>query len=404
MREWASILAVPRFRRFWLALLTRNLGDWCAIASLPILVADRFGAGEELIVSLALRVLPKILLAPVAGDWLRRFGPARVASRSMLALGLMTALLPWCGNFLMLQIVIASVGVLDVFVTPGLLSLRNAVMPTGLEMAGNTLISVADRSAKFVGPALAGLILLAGFRTAFLLYALAYLAAAIVIAGTPTSLTAEPAGAGRRRASQLPLDFARMVRGDRQIAGLLVAAVTYMVMMGGLRPFLFWANRDWFGASDTAWTGLLAAQGAGALAGAVLAGLFSRGLIDRFGAYRLTLVTGMMEGGLLMSLVAVGGSGPAMLILALASMPELLSTATWFTAFQRRLPPHQQVVFFAFAAPLWDVAYITGVGLGGFYTAGLLPLSVYWVVVTASATFPLLPLLLLGTRPRAAGP
>ena len=51
-----------------------------------------------------------------------------------------------------------------------------------------------------------------------------------------------------------------MLRGDRTLIGLLVCAMTYMVMLGGLRPFLFWANREWFGASDTAWTGLISLE------------------------------------------------------------------------------------------------------------------------------------------------
>ena len=59
MNEWRLVLASPLFRRFWLALLTNNLGNWCVSASLPILVAAKFGAGEELVLSLGLRVLPK---------------------------------------------------------------------------------------------------------------------------------------------------------------------------------------------------------------------------------------------------------------------------------------------------------------------------------------------------------
>ena len=35
-----------------------------------------------------------------------------------------------------------------------------------------------------------------------------------------------------------------------------------------------WANREWFGAADAAWTGLMAAQGAGAVIGALVAGGF----------------------------------------------------------------------------------------------------------------------------------
>ena len=52
-------------------------------------------------------------------------------------------------------------------------------------------------------------------------------------------------------------DFIAMLRNDPVLVALLLCAVPYMVTFGGMRPFLFWANSEWFGASDTAWTVLL---------------------------------------------------------------------------------------------------------------------------------------------------
>jgi hypothetical protein len=404
MHDWRVLLAAPVFRRFWLALLANNLGNWCVIASLPILVASRFGAGEELVISLGLRVLPKILLAPIAGDLLQRLGSTRIASLALGAIAVLTATLPWCQDFVILQCVIVAIGTLDVFVMPSLLSLRGPVTPAGREMAGNTLCSVADRAAKFAGPVLGGAILLTGFTPAFLVFGLANLVAGIVVARLPDVPRDSQTASSGPRFLRMPIEFARMLTGDRRLRGLLIAAVTYMVMLGGLRPFLFWANRDWFGVSDTAWTGLLAAQGAGALAGAVLAALFSTALLRRFGAYPLTLLTGILEGVLLLSLLLVQTPTQAMVILALASMPEIISTAAWFTAFQQRLSPQRQGVFFAFAAPLWDVAYVAGVAAGGLYAAGLMSLSGYWALVTLSATLPLLPLLVFSAVRAAPRP
>lgn len=393
MHDWHQVLAAPTFRRFWLALLANNLGNWCVIAALPILVAQRFGAGEELIVSLGLRVLPKVLLAPVAGDLLRRIGSTRLASRALAALAVLTAVLPWCESFVVLQVVIVLIGVLDVFVMPSLLSLRVPVTPKGREMAGNTLCSVADRAAKVAGPALAGAVLLVGFGPAFLLFGLGNLGAALTVACLP-DIPRDPDHLARGwRILALPAEFGRMLLADSRLFGLLIAALTYMIMLGGLRPFLFWANRDWFGANDTAWTGLLAAQGVGALIGAGLAALFSQALLARLGAYRLTLLTGLLEGGLLLCLVFVETPTQAIVVLALASMPEILSTASWFTAYQQRLSAQRQGVFFAFAAPLWDIAYMAGVAAGGLYTATVMPLAGYWALVTLSSTLPLVPLL-----------
>jgi hypothetical protein len=390
MQDWKTLLTTPRFRSLWLALVCNNFGSWCVMAALPILVAERFGAGSELVLSLGLRILPKILLAPIAGGFLRRYGAIRVAACALAAEGILTASLPLWHTFVYLQMVIAAIGTLDVFVNPSLLSLRGPSTPDGLSMAANTLCSVADRAAKIVGPIIGGLAVLGGFEPAFLAFG-----AAILFAAVPVSrlrIAAEPP-AERQRFIASPMEFVAMVRGDRVLTGLLIAAVTYMVMLGGLRPFLFWANRDWYGASDTAWTGLLSAQGVGALIGALAAGMLGRRLQKWMSAYGLTLVTGILEGALHLALLLTVSGTQAMLVLAAASVPEILSTATWFTAMQERLTPPQQGIFFTFAMPVWDCAYALGVMSAGLHANGSLGLGPFWALVSLSATLPLLPLL-----------
>ena len=150
------------------------------------------------------------------------------------------------------------------------------------------------------------------------------------------------------------------------------------------------------------WAGLLAAQGMGAMVGAILSGLYARRLLARIDAYGLTLLTGIAEGLVMLGLVAATTTGQAMVLLALAAIPEILSTAAWFTAFQQRLTPAAQVVFLSFAAPLWDLAFMAGVAASGLHAAGWLPLSGYWAVVTLTATLPLFVLLALPTARRPA--
>lgn len=399
MHDWKTLLATPSFRAFWLALLCNNLGSWCVTASLPILVAARFGAGGALVLSLGLRILPKIVLAPLSGALLRRFGPARISSLAMAAIGGLTALLPWCNDLVALQAVIAVIGTLDVFVMPGLMSMRSRVTPNGLEMAGNTLCSVADRLGKIAGPTLGGIALLAGFPAAFSGFAVVIGLSSLVVARLPQP-ERDPAHAAPAvwQVAGMLREFGQMVLGVRGLAGLLICAISYMVMLGGLRPFLFWANRDWYGASDTAWTGLLAAQGVGALVGALISGLYSRPLLRLMSAYTLTLVTGLLEGAVHLALLLAATSVQAMALLALAGIPEILSTATWFTAVQERLSPQRQGVLFAFAAPLWDSAYAVGVMSAGLHASGVLSLSAYWAMVSLASSLPIVPALLMASR------
>ncbi len=388
MNDYRALLRAPRFRAFWLALLAANLGSWCVIATLPILVAERYGAGMVLVLSLGLRIVPKVLLAPLAGGLLRRFGPARVASSAMAAMAVLTAGLPWCDNPILFQATIGAIGTIDLFINPGLLALRGSVTPAGLSMAGNTMFSVADRAAKVAGPALGGVLVLPGFATGFAVFAAMTGLAAIPIA----RFSVAPDASDQSQSGSLP-GFVRIVRGDRRIVGLLVASVTYMVMLGGLRPFLFWANRDWFGASDTAWTGLLVAQGAGALIGAVVSALFVGRFLRGMSAYTLTMLTGIIEGAIHLLLLFAHSSVQAMAILALAGIPEIISTSAWFTAMQERLAPAQQALFFTFAAPMWDLFFALGIASAGLHARWVLSLSSYWAMVSLIATLPLIPLL-----------
>jgi hypothetical protein len=403
MGDWKSLLAVPRFRALWFALLCANLGSWSVLAALPILVAERYGAGGALVLSLGWRILPKIVLAPVAGALLRRFGAPQVACLALTAEAVLTGALPWCDDFAVLQVVIAGIGALDVFMMPGLMALRGTVTPDGFELAGNSLCSMADRIGKTVGPAIGGLAVTAGFVPGFLGFAVAIGVAAIPVVGLPRAQP-DPASIGWSFVA-LPGEFWRMLRGDQMLVGLLVCAVTYMVMIGGSRPFLFWANREWFGATDAAWTGLMAAQGAGAVIGALVAGTFNRALLRQASAYTLTMVTGVIEGfgHLLLVFCPTGAVGTwvAMGILAVTGIPEVIATATWFTVMQQRLSPERQGLFLAFTSPLWDCAYAVGVLSAGLHAGAMLELAPWWVVLSLTATLPILPLIALDARRRS---
>jgi hypothetical protein len=263
---------------------------------------------------------------------------------------------------------------------------------------------MADRGGKTLGPALGGLaVATAGFVPAFAGFAVAIVLAAIPVAGLPRP--ERPAREPGGHALSMVGEFAVMIRHDRVLAGLVICAVGYSVMIGGLRPFLFWANRDWFGADDAAFAGLMAAQGAGAVVGALVAGTFARALLRLGSAYTLTLLTGIAEGAIDLMLLLCP-SGPwgapmAMGLLAAAGIPEVISTATWFTAMQQRLPPDRQVVFYAFTAPMWDIAYAVGAMSAGLHAGGWLALGPWWALLGLTATVPILPVLAWDMRRRA---
>src|SRR6185437_16701517 len=185
---------------------------------------ERFGMGTELVVSLGVRILPRIILAPLAGAVLRRAGVARVAGFAMAAMGILTALLPWCGRFVELQAVILLIGILDVFIAPALLTLRSPVTPPGFEIASNTLFFSADRIAKFAGPAIGGVAITTGFAATYLAVAAVTVLAALPIArirgGAATADVPSRVSGGH--ILTVLRDFCGMLRGDPVLAALLM--------------------------------------------------------------------------------------------------------------------------------------------------------------------------------------
>jgi hypothetical protein len=289
--------------------------------------------------------------------------------------------------------------VMYVCVGPALLALRTPVTPRGLEVAGNTLFFTADRLAKFAGPALAGLAVIAGFGTAYLGFGAAILLAAGAVARLPAiprdTSAAQPRGVGMMAVLR---DFGAMLRDDTVLVALLLCAVPYMVTFGGMRPFLFWANTEWFGASDAAWTMLLAAQGIGAIAGALLSGACSRVLLRALSVYELMLVASLLEGLSHIALLFAAGTGSAVALLILGGIPEMLGYATWFACVQERLRSDRQVVFYSMQQPLLDSAFALGVASAGLHAEGVLTLGSYWAVLSLFSTLPVAALLALHLR------
>jgi hypothetical protein len=132
--------------------------------------------------------------------------------------------------------------------------------------------------------------------------------------------------------------------------------------------------------------------------GALVAGTFNRALLRRTSAYTLSLVTGILEGAFHLLLLLTPTGPAAMVVLAVAGVPEVISTAAWFTALQRRLTPERQGTFLAFTAPMWDCAYAVGVMSAGFHAGGTLALGPWWAMLSLTATLPLLPLWIRNAR------
>src|SRR4051794_20759222 len=76
-REVRNVLAIPAFRRLWIALTLSSLGDWLGLVATTKLAQQLetgYSAGLYAIASvLAVRLIPALVIGPFAGAWADRF-------------------------------------------------------------------------------------------------------------------------------------------------------------------------------------------------------------------------------------------------------------------------------------------------------------------------------------------
>ena len=61
-----GVLAIPAFRRLWLAQLTSQLGESVALVAMPLLVYALTGSAELLGLIFVIQLLPRVVLAPIS--------------------------------------------------------------------------------------------------------------------------------------------------------------------------------------------------------------------------------------------------------------------------------------------------------------------------------------------------
>lgn len=380
------------FRRISLVLTVDSFCSWMLVAALPLVVATRFGAGVELVGSLALRLVPSLLLAPIVASLLRRSGPRLPVLCCLSVTAIAIPGLAFAPDAT-LQMIVLVIGAADAVITPGLLMLRAAVVPAGRNIEANTAFQAIDRFAKIFGPPAAGLAAAStSIMTTLLALALAQIGAALLLGLQPRDKPVQE-NAAPSHASAFGRETIAMFRENPVLWALLLPAFGYMVSFGALQPFLFWLNRDQFHLGPEMWTLLLAAQGAGALIGAVVSHRLARALTSTQALLRAYLLSSLLEGLSTFALIFAPNSLVASGLLIVGGIPEMIAFATYFTLLQRCLSLERQAVFYAVSLPLMDACLIAGIVSGAFYTSNLVTLGQFWLFASACAVLPVLPFL-----------
>ncbi len=404
LRSRVVPMTASRPRRHFRLLLTglafSAAGDWLYNVALLALVYERTHSATWVGLTTAARVIPIVVLGPLAGVWVDRgdrkrlmLGADGVRAVLMFALAAVAA----SGGPIVLAPVLAALATAAAspHIPAVAATTSRLVCADGLARA-NALRSAIASGAIVAGPAVGALLLAASTpAVAIALNGVTFLLSAAATAAIPGGAVFRPApGADVAPGLLAPLrDGARALRRSPVACRLLAADVAASAVYGLLTVTLVLVGRR-VGAGAAGYGWLLGAAGAGGLAGAALA---SREQVHAH--WRLALGAGLALVALPLPLLAVTTSLPAAVALAAVSgaggvVAEILCD----TGLQRTLDDDVLGRVFGLVLP----AAVGGIALGAVLAGPLLGALGLVATMSAAAVAVLAVAAALVRRPRPA--
>jgi MFS family permease len=179
-------MSLLRDRRFVLLAFgeaVNAIGSWCALVALWGFASFRFDAGPSDLALLGLSwALPAVVLGPVVGIPVDRFGPKRVLVVADSVAAGVALLFLLAGSFPALVLLGAVEGMTRAFAEPAFQALPPRIVGDDQLAAANGVLATASQSAIAFGPLLAAVsIATLGIEGAFVVNAGTYLAGVLVL-------------------------------------------------------------------------------------------------------------------------------------------------------------------------------------------------------------------------------
>ncbi len=286
-RGMFAALSVRNFRRYISGQALSLIGTWVETVAQALLVLRLTHSGVILGLTTAARFAPVLLLSPYAGLLVDRFPKRRVLLVTQAGLGLVSlalGILVLSGHVGLDQVVVLALlfGTFSAVDNPARQAFVAEVVGRDLLRDAVTLNSTAVNVARVIGPAVAAvLVSTVGLGWCFIANAASFcfvIASLLLLDGRQL----HPVPPVRRATGQL--------RAGLRYAGRIPAIARPLLMMAAIGTFTFEFEvslpllaRDTFGGTDTTYSWLIGALGAGA----VLGGLYAA-RSQRTGLRRLT--------------------------------------------------------------------------------------------------------------------
>lgn len=348
------------------------LGTTINQAALPLLVIDRFGIGLSLGFVLAARLVPRILLGPLAGIIVDRLPRRAVIAATSLTTALLVALIPFSAALWQLYALAVAVGILDALARPAHFALLPDVFPKEQLYRVNTAQEVLDGVANLAGPVIAvTLAATLGLTAAFLVDA------ATFVLATTTLLVLKPLPRhedGERDAPRPDHPTGTMtlvlgiLRREPLLIVLLAVNAAYTAGIGALQVLFAPLAFGPLGGDEIVYGALLTASGVGALAGVALVPRV-RSWLDARWLLAILATSGLVLSGIGLT-ATVWLAAP---LVALALLPESGAYLIFTTEAQRRIPAGMAGRFYGIVFTAVSAALPVGNLIGGVLAASVAP-------------------------------
>ena len=392
--RWArtfTSLGEANYRRFFIGQSLSMIGTWMQAVAQSWLVLQLSRSGTVLGLVVAVQTLPVLFLAPYGGLLVDRADKRRLllaTQASFAVLALVLGALSATGTVRLWMVVVLAValGLVNSVDNPA----RQAFVPEIVQpdMVANavTLNSVMTNAARAIGPAIAGLAIVAsGVSVCFFLNAVSFVAIIVALLRMDPAQLRRPAPAARKN-GQVVEGLRYVARTPRLLTPLLMMALVGALSYEFQVTLPLMAQRTFHAGAGT-YGFMTAAFGAGAVLGGLLvAGRRPRGLrsvIAAAFAFGVTLLAAAVAPTLaleLVVLVLVGWASVAFMargnsILQLTAVPRMRGRvmALWAVAFIGTTPIGGPIVGYIaqHTSPRWALA------VGGFAALGAVVLGLY---------------------------
>jgi MFS family permease len=356
--EMFAALGVPNFRRYVGGQALSLIGTWMETVAQALLVLQITHSGTILGLTTAARYGPILLLSPVAGVVVDRHGKRHVLLVTQAGLGLVSAALGACvlsGAIRLWQVVALALlfGSLSAVDNPARLAFVNELVGRKLVRNAVTLNSTSVNVARVIGPTIAAvLIATVGIGWCFVVNAVSFVFVIISLLSLDTrTLHVVPA---------VPREPGQLRQGLRYAARVPeVARPLLMMALIGTLTFEFEVSLPLlasitFHGGATAYSWLIGALGAGAVAGGLLAARSARTGVAWLS--RLALFYGVAVGLL--------AAAPTLATAVAACVLVGVATISFLTAGNSTIQLATEPEYRGRVAALWSTALVGSTPVG----------------------------------------